>query len=126
MGFTCTDSKNCQDTAALGLRSNGRTRHDASFSYAPGKSFSAGDDLADIRAALAVVQLPSCMDDPQSLGNAAMARLKRTAEKVGAALTYQVIAPLRLLLLELCRESDKAWGAGICRMRWGKGVGFCT
>lgn len=74
---------------------------------------SAGDDLADIRAGLAVVQLPSCMDDPSSLGNAAMARLKRTAEKVGAALTYQVIAPLRLLLLDLCGKSDKAWGADI-------------
>ena len=36
------------------------------------------------------VELPSCLDNPQAPSNTPMARLKRTAERAGALLAFQV------------------------------------
>lgn len=63
---------------------------DADTGFQTGVAAAQDDSLADIRAALAVVQLPPCSDDPHSTANTAIARIKRTADKVGAVLTYQV------------------------------------
>ena len=61
---------------------------------APGANAAAlpeqGEALADLRAALAVVRLPACGAGPNNAGDAAVQRLKRTADKVGAVLAYQV------------------------------------
>jgi hypothetical protein len=53
------------------------------------------------------VELPSCLDNPQAPSNTPMARLKRTAERAGALLAFQVkinlhIDAAHLLHIPLC------------------------